>query len=113
AELGRERALERDAVSPHGLECVLRERRAVLCHRRHADVMDIPLDLDAGRFDRTTGCLDDLRARAITRNERDRMRQDALPLAKYDIGIVLRHSPARREAPPRGGASRSSFSRSV
>src|SRR6266550_942646 len=80
-ELGRERALERDAVSPHGLERVLRERRAVLCHRGHADVVDIPLDLHTGRFDRTAGRRDDLRARAVTRNERDRMRQDALPLA--------------------------------
>src|SRR3982751_2100341 len=38
AELGRERSLERYTVAPHGVERVLRERRAVILHRGHADV---------------------------------------------------------------------------
>src|SRR6266702_6540504 len=78
-ELGRERALQRDTIAPHGLERVLRKGRAVLRHRGHADVVDVPLDLHAGRLDRTAGRFDDLRARAIARTERARMGQNALP----------------------------------
>src|SRR5437879_3709916 len=81
AEFGREGALERDAVASHRLERFLGERRAVLCHRGHADLLHVPLDLHAGRLDRTAGRLDDLRARAVTRDQRDGVCQDALPLA--------------------------------
>src|SRR2546426_1801113 len=75
AKLGRERTLERDAVATYRLEGILGERRAVLGHRGHADLMDVPLDLDPGGFDRPARSLDDLRARAVARNERDGVRQ--------------------------------------
>src|SRR5438477_7943881 len=81
AELGRERALERDAVAPHRLESLFRKRRAALGHRGHADIVNVPCDLHTGRFDGTACRLDDLRARAVTRDQRDGVRQDALPLA--------------------------------
>ena len=95
-ELRRERALERDTVAPHGLERIFRERRAVLCHRWHADVVDIPLDLHAGRFDGAAGRLDDLRARAVTRDQRDGVGQDALPNAQRETEIVQAGGRSRR-----------------
>ena len=71
AELGRERTLERDAIAADRVECVFWKGRAVLLHCGHADLVDIPADLHAGRFDRTTCGFDDLRARAVARNQRD------------------------------------------
>jgi hypothetical protein len=43
--------------------------------------MDVPIDLGACRFDCTAGGFDDLRARAVTRDQRDGVTQDALPKA--------------------------------
>src|SRR6266513_176415 len=79
AELGRERSLERDAVAPNRIEGLFWERRAALGHRRHADLVDVPLDLPAGRLDRTACGSDDFRARAVARDERDGVRQNRLP----------------------------------
>src|SRR6266704_1130816 len=108
-ELGRERALQRDAVAPHGLERVLRKGRAVLRHRGHADVVDVPLDLHAGRFDGAAGRFDDLRARAVARDQRDGVRQDALPKTSArtksyfprsgDAGAENGGGPATRRGP--------------
>src|SRR5207237_5624714 len=81
AELGRQRALEHDAIAPHRFERLLGERRALLCHRRNADLLDVPFDLDPSRFDGSPRGLDDLRARAVTREQRDAVSQcGVLPL---------------------------------
>src|SRR5207253_7259582 len=96
AELGRERSLEGDAVAPHRLESLFWKRRAALGHRGHADIVNVPLDLHAGRLDRAARCLDDLRARAVTRDQRDGVRQDALPFAVATVASYFaRLWPAR------------------
>src|SRR5438034_9637528 len=96
AELGRERTLERDAVAPHRLESLFWKRRAALGPRGHADIVNVPLDLHAGGFDRTTCGLDDLRARPVTRDERDGVRQDRLPKTSARIEIVQAGAGSRR-----------------
>ena len=68
----------------------------MLCHRGHADIVNVPLDLHAGRFDRTTCGLDDLRARAVARDERDGVRQDRLPKTSARIEIVQAGAGSRR-----------------
>src|SRR5438105_2631194 len=103
AELGRERALERDAVAPHRLESLFWKRRAALRHRGHADIVNVPLDLHAGGFDGAACGLDDLRARAIARDERDGVRQDRLPKTSP------RPKSYRRRAARAGAESRLPF----
>src|SRR5207253_9798346 len=78
AELGRERTLERDAVAPHRLESLFWKRRAALGHRGHADIVNVPFDLHAGRFDRATCGLDDLRARPVTWDQSDGVSHEGL-----------------------------------
>ena len=109
-ELRRERALQRDAVAAHGLERILGEGRAVLRHRGHADVVDIPLDLHAGRFDGTACGLDDFRARAVARDERDGVRQHRLPKTSARPEIVSRTITRRRRPDTRGPATRRGLS---
>src|SRR6185503_10977770 len=81
AELGRERALKPDLVPAHGVERRLRERVAELLERGQADVVDVPLDPYAGRFDGAARRLDDLGARAVTRDEGDAVWQLTFPCA--------------------------------
>src|SRR5438132_1078818 len=96
SELGRERSLKGDAVAPHRLESLFWKRRAALRHRGHADIVNVPLDLHAGSLDRAARCLDDLRARAVTRDQRDGVRQDALPFAVATVASYFaRLWPAR------------------
>src|SRR5437870_13434773 len=108
AELGRERTLEGDAVAPHRLESLFWKRRAALGYRGHADIVNVPIDLHAGGFDRTTCGLDDLRARPVTRDERDGVRQNRLPMTSarpksYRRGAARAEAESRLPFRPGGG----------
>src|SRR5437667_10981716 len=82
AKLGGERSFERDAVATDRLDRVLGKGCAELRDRGRADVVHVPFDLDPCRFDRMACRLDDLRARAVTRDPRYAVGQCVLPLSR-------------------------------
>src|SRR5439155_24681775 len=88
AELRGERAFEAHLVPADRIEGALRECIADLLERGQADVVNVPLDLNAGRFDRAAGRVDDLGTRAVAWDERDAVRQCGLPFACGSSGIV-------------------------
>jgi hypothetical protein len=50
--------------------------------------VNVPLDLNAGRFDGAARCVDDLGTRAVAWDERDAVRQCVSPLFAGSSGIV-------------------------
>src|SRR5438477_1375541 len=89
AELGRKRAFEPDLVTADRVEGRLRERIAELLERGQTDIVDVPVDLNTGRFDGPSRGLDDLRPGAVAGNEGDAVRHsgpspiDAVAPASY------------------------------
>ena len=73
ADRRRDRALEGDAVPLDRLEGLVRERRARFLHDVDARLADVPVELDARRFENAPGGLGQLRARPVSGNQRDAM----------------------------------------
>ena len=67
ADRGRDRPLQRGAVLADRVERVARRQRvaAVLLHHVGAGVLDVPVELDAGRLEDAAGRLGQLGARAV------------------------------------------------
>ena len=70
ADRRRDRALERRAVLADRVEHLVGQRvAAVLLHHVGAGLLDVPLELDAGRLEHAAGRLGQLRARAVARDQ--------------------------------------------
>ena len=70
ADRGRDRPLERDAGLADGVEDVVRQRvAAVLLHHVGACLADIPVELDARRFEDATSRLGQFRPGSVPRDE--------------------------------------------
>ena len=78
ADRRRDRALERDARLADRVEDVVRQRVAVVgVHHVGARVLDVPVELDAGRLEHAPSRLGELRAGAVAGDEGDPVRHGA------------------------------------
>ena len=77
-----------DLVAADRVEGRLGECVAELLERRQADVVNVPLDRHAGRFDGAARGVDDLGPGAVAWDQGDAVRQSDLPFAACSLGIV-------------------------
>ena len=94
ADRGRDRALERDAVSPDRRERLVGERvAAVLVHHVGAGRLDVPVELDAGRLEHAARRLGQLGADSVAGDQGDAVCHRP---ADSTFGTSLSQAPASR-----------------
>ena len=100
ADRGRDRALQRDAVAADRVERRLGQRvAAVLVHHVRAGRLDVPFEVDAGRFEHASRRLGQLRAGAVSWDECHDVLSRASDCTDDSAPSCL-HLPAFRDEPP-------------